>query len=708
MTPWKLVRLQGSLGKHAADWDRLNERSFGNHPLLSSLMVDGLLGNFGQGKEYLCVLEQGGQVEAMCILRKRAGFAWSSFLPAQAQIAPTLIPDSSSIAGLFTALPGFALLIDLLGNDPIAGGVVRHDPDMARLFDHALTMRVALDGSFEQYWNARPSNLRSNLRRYEMRALADGLTQRFLRITEADQMQAALERYSVLEEAGWKGRRGTALGSTPEQFRFYLELMTASAATGSAVVYELWFDDTLVASRLMITRNHMRAMLKTSYDEQFAAYAPGRLMLRAAIEDCFATDPSGAIEFYTDANRSQLEWATGERWIQHVTVFRGGFARMLVDTINVFRRRNMLAERRALTTRTFDAPDALPESARRLMAREEKRNMGFGFAWFQNLVATVYPDDRGVRFYTVDDPKSTRAVVPMRAEKIWMGWRLTALSNYYTTLFEPILDAGLKQFELKPVFSTVLKEFPGIATMQFSPMDRCSHGYLTTLAALRSMGWFAFEYFSFGNWYLPVTGNWNDYLAARSGRLRSTIKRMTKKLAGDGGVLQLVVKESEIAAAIAAYEAVYAQSWKRPEPYPRFMPGLLENCAKKGTLRLGLAWLNGKPIAAQAWIVANGRAEIYKVAYDEAYKPYSPGTLVTAMLMQHVIEVDRVTEVDYLIGDDPYKETWMSHRRERWGIVAYNPRSVRGLLGLLRELAGRLVKYGMARLKPVRAQPPHG
>jgi hypothetical protein len=62
------------------------------------------------------------------------------------------------------------------------------------------------------------------------------------------------------------------------------------------------------------------------------------------------------------------------------------------------------------------------------------------------------------------------------------------------------------------------------------------------------------------------------------------------------------------------------------------------------------------------------------------------------MLMEHVFETDKVSEVDYLIGDDPYKNTWMSARRERWGIVAYNPRSPHGLAGLSYESLGRAVK----------------
>ena len=55
-------------------------------------------------------------------------------------------------------------------------------------------------------------------------------------------------------------------------------------------------------------------------------------------------------------------------------------------------------------------------------------------------------------------------------------------------------------------------------------------------------------------------------------------------------------------------------------------------------------------------------------------------------MMQHVIEVDRVHEVDYGSGDDPYKKDWMSARRERWGLVARNPRTARGLIGAVTQV----------------------
>jgi CelD/BcsL family acetyltransferase involved in cellulose biosynthesis len=68
-------------------------------------------------------------------------------------------------------------------------------------------------------------------------------------------------------------------------------------------------------------------------------------------------------------------------------------------------------------------------------------------------------------------------------------------------------------------------------------------------------------------------------------------------------------------------------------------------------------------------------------------------------MMQHVIDVDRVREVDYLTGDDAYKRDWMSHSRERHGLVAYNLRTPRGLALAAIHLAGSKLKRLARRLR---------
>jgi CelD/BcsL family acetyltransferase involved in cellulose biosynthesis len=73
--------------------------------------------------------------------------------------------------------------------------------------------------------------------------------------------------------------------------------------------------------------------------------------------------------------------------------------------------------------------------------------------------------------------------------------------------------------------------------------------------------------------------------------------------------------------------------------------------------------------------------------------------VLTSKLMQHVIDVDKVRIVDYLSGDDDYKKMWMSHRREFWGIVGFNPRSLRGAAQIVRHVGGRFGKQLVERTK---------
>lgn len=706
MSGWRLVALDArSLGEHAAPWDALNARIADRHPLLGSEFVDGLLRRFGNGRERLAILEREGRVEAMCVLRPRSALVWVSFLPSQAQVAPTLIADADTLSGLVATLPWPAMQLDLLCNDPLVGGVLNGQPGESRRMNHALTMQVTLDGGFERYWEERSKKLRSNIRRYEQRLQADGIVCSYRSIVEGSEIDAAVLRYSALERRGWKGQHGTSLASSDAQMRFYADLMSDAARSGAAMVCELWAGDTLAASRLIINRGGLLVMLKTTYNEELARYAPGRLLLKEVIAHLFASHPGQRVEFYTDATTDQLAWATGQRWIQHATLQRRGWLSSAFEIGRALRHASAppsTAEQThavAVSIERAPHPDRLPADARALFERAGAQNIELGLDWYRNLVDTVYADDASIVFYVLRHDDVAVAVLPLRLDGSGLRSRIHSLSNFYTALYEPALAVTLKPRDLLPLLTALKSDFRGVGSMWLAPMDPQSHAYHTLVAGCQLAGWVPFEFFGFGNWYLRVSYNWSDYLRTRSGSVRSTIKRMSKKLADAQGSLQLITEAADVPMALKAYEDVYAASWKQPEPHARFVPGLLQTCADKGWLRMGLVWLEGRAIAAQIWIVAQGRAEIYKVAYDEAYKAYSPGTLLTALLMEHVLEKDRVSEVDYLIGDDAYKKTWMSDRRERWGIVAYNPVNLRGFLALGRELIARNLKPVVRRLR---------
>jgi CelD/BcsL family acetyltransferase involved in cellulose biosynthesis len=699
---WQLHPISAGegLGAHRGAWNRLNHELMAGHAMLDVDFVDGLLRHFGVGDVLLAVAHDGKAVVAMLLLNARArGLGvWSSFLPSQTQIGPGLVQPGLDLGSLLPALPGHAGELDLLCNDPRFGDLREQPGRPVESLPHALTMSVSLRNGFDDYWAQRPRKLIQNMRRYLRRLQSEPGGERLDIISEPAAIAAAVDRYAALESSGWKGREGTAVGSDNPQGRFYAEVMQEFAARGEALVYELWLGETLLASRMLLLRDGMAIMLKTAFHEEFERVAPGRILLLRVLEDLFKRAPGGVVEFYTNADADLLAWSTSQRWINHVSLYRhaglpafyGLLRRGTRGWMGRKRHRRVdalsMAQRSGATVECFAHPRELPGDAIALMGRQEQAYVEFGADWFGLLADTVFRGPGQVSLYVLRRQGRVLAVLPVGAQP--EGREVGALANYYTTLYAPALEDELSPEDLLPLALALRNGHRGTPAYRFWPMDPQGREFPLLRDALRLAGLRPHGYFAFGNWYLQVDGDWAGYLKNRSGQLRSTIKRMTKRLAADNGHLEIIRDVADVERGIAAYEAVYGASWKVPEPYVEFVPGLIRLCARRGWLRLGLAWIGDKPIAAQLWIVNAGRAHIYKVAYDEAYKAIAPGTLVTALLLEEAIERDRVAEVDYLIGDDAYKKSWMSHRRERFGLVAYDPMTLRGLLGLIRQAVG--------------------
>ena len=359
---------------------------------------------------------------------------------------------------------------------------------------------------------------------------------------------------------------------------------------------------------------------------------------------------------------------------------------------------------RTLTVCSFAALDALPEHALNMLSAAGDECFFDGLPWFQSLSRHALDAGDQVRIYCVEDvPRSEgfQLILPMLVRntprRLWKPRKLCSLSNYYSSLFGPVSNGNIVPKTAEELMRTIASESPRWDQIELRPLDHDSRSFRLLVESLQAAGYVVQTYFCFGNWYLKVQDrNYEQYFLGLPAILKNTVNRKQKKLAKSGRAkLEIVTGGNLLDYAIEAFESVYRASWKTPEPYPEFVPGLIRMCAKTGALRLGLIHVDGQPAAAQLWIVQNRSALIYKLAYDERFEELSVGTILTAALMKHVIDVDKVAEVDYLTGDDAYKKNWMSHRRERWGILAMNPRTPLGALAILRHVGGRAIKRAL-------------
>jgi hypothetical protein len=339
-------------------------------------------------------------------------------------------------------------------------------------------------------------------------------------------------------------------------------------------------------------------------------------------------------------------------------------------------------------------PDQISPELLNLFDQAEQIYPEWCLDWFRLTANHALGPGQHARFICANAPgeQSIAAILPVMEEPGLH--RISGLSTFYTSLFSPICKGRCETRALTPIFVELLHA--GWQELRLTPLPHENATFETTLSSLRAAGWRAYTFFCFGNWYQPSAGlSFERYFNDRSSQVRNTYLRRSKKFLAEGRGRLDLVKCDAVEPAIQIWQDIYAASWKVPEPFPDFMPELIRLCARKNWLRMGIAYFDDRPIAAQIWIVHQGRAAIYKLAYDEKHARHSAGTLLTVFLMQHVLDIDKVAEVDYLIGDDPYKQDWVSHRRERWGIVAYNPRTLRGVAGWFREATGRLLKQWM-------------
>jgi hypothetical protein len=307
--------------------------------------------------------------------------------------------------------------------------------------------------------------------------------------------------------------------------------------------------------------------------------------------------------------------------------------------------------------------------------------------WYRLLIATALPAQSAAAFALVRCDARLVAVFPLlrHADR-----QFSSLTTPYSCLYRPLFAPDLDAASIRRIAACVARAIRPQAALRLECLDPDWPHFAPCAAGLRDGGLVVLRFRHFGNWRHHVAGqSWAGYLASRSGALRETIRRRGAKIRRDPSLrLELVRDGPRLALAIAGFEAVYAQSWKNAEPHPDFNAAMMQLCAEHSVLRLAVLWRDEQAIAVQYWLVSGGTAQILKLAHDTSSDHLSPGTVLTAWVIAHLLDHEAITTLDFGRGDDAYKQLWAESRQQRVGLIAANPYNMRGFAMITRHALG--------------------
>jgi len=312
----------------------------------------------------------------------------------------------------------------------------------------------------------------------------------------------------------------------------------------------------------------------------------------------------------------------------------------------------------------YSSWDQLPESANALFEQEEKDSIFFSRTWFERLASTALDENHAMLLACVVNDNNVLAILPLMTctgNKTWYSLRHG---------FSPLYNLLLTNDDQERVLSCLaqaLSQLP-IKGLLLEPVAANDRKTICFQRFLDAAG-FSCEYiFRHYNWVYRLQGqSYAAYMAARPGKLRNTISRKKRKLEREHGYEIRLFTGDEVPHNMPDYYVVYNASWKQnEEKNADLMDDIVDDFSRAGWSRLAILYIKAQPVAAQLWFVQHDKASIFRLAYDKAWRQYSTGSILTSFLMEYVIDTDKVEEIDFLTGNDAYKQDWMSERRERF------------------------------------------
>jgi len=255
--------------------------------------------------------------------------------------------------------------------------------------------------------------------------------------------------------------------------------------------------------------------------------------------------------------------------------------------------------------------------------------------------------------------------------------KVEVLGSHYSPIGNVIFAS--KDMELRREWLTCLFRFLSTESQEWNVIeidalpneDGSSDLFRATLADL-SISYH--DYFCYNNVYLDsIDYDGAEYLKRRSKNTRQQVGKKKRRLERQGALeIRIFSAMENFDFCVNAYYSVRSRSWKAPELDSTFHRDFWKFAARMGWFRCGLLLYNQTVIATLIVIVYGKKAYLLETNYDQEFSEWSPGLILNAEVVTHLIDKDCVTELDTMKGDEPYKKSWFPKERDRFGLVIFS------------------------------------
>jgi Acetyltransferase (GNAT) domain len=147
---------------------------------------------------------------------------------------------------------------------------------------------LILNGSFDEWMqNNFDQKRRKELKRLRTRLSEQGQLDS-VSLQPGQDFDSFLQAFLRLERAGWKGTRGTAIASDAHGAQAIHDGLKAMHEKGRLRFWQINFDGKAIASLFALVDDGEATLGKIAYDENFAKYSPGVLIILDATASLFA------------------------------------------------------------------------------------------------------------------------------------------------------------------------------------------------------------------------------------------------------------------------------------------------------------------------------------------------------------------------------------------------------------------------------------